>query len=488
MIIYTDHDEERLYPEEEKIADERAEFERDRARIIHSAAFRRLQGKTQVFGVRYGDFFRTRLTHSLEVAQIGKALALRLGADPTLVEAICLAHDIGHPPFGHHGEQVLRARMAALGNFEANAQNLRVLTQLEVKSDRYAGLNLTRGALDGLLKYKALYEFPSGAGALDPSNPHPNPLPQGEGTRGGSGDAHSRTTGEDSRLGSLPQGEGIQGNTLNPLLGHLSEREGAVAGNEMKACYAEDAPLLAWICEKGSLEERSFECQIMDWADDVAYSAHDLEDGINVGMISVQNLRRPANREAVARRVQAGAAERGRSWSEADVLRELDWLAARLSELEGLPTPRHARAALKDLTSRLINEFVRCAQGAPRLGWTEDLSERYRYGLMVPEAQERRCEVLKQVAFVLVFAEPRVTTLAHRAHHMVERLFAVFQAEENAAMYPFEFQDQFTAARGGAARMRVACDYIASMTDFQAERAYQRLFVPGYESILDPLV
>ena len=241
--------------------------ERDRGgRIIHSAmiAFRtlagqagrrsftvrlsRLQGKTQVFGVRYGDFFRTRLTHSLEVAQIGKALAVRLGADPTLVEAICLAHDIGHPPFGHYGEQALRTRMAEHGNFEANAQNLRVLTQLEVKSDRYTGLNLTRSVLDGLLKYKAIH-------------------------------------------GSRP---GLR-----------------------KSCYAEDAPLLEWVCEHGSLEERSFECQIMNWADDVAYSAHDLEDGIHVGMITVHHLRRPSNQDAVIQRVQEEAEERGRSWSAA---------------------------------------------------------------------------------------------------------------------------------------------------------------------------
>jgi dGTPase len=413
------HDEERLYGEEEKAADDRQAFERDRGRIIHSAAFRRLQGKTQVFGVRYGDFFRTRLTHSLEVAQIGKALALKLGADPTLVEAICLAHDIGHPPFGHHGEEVLRARMAAHGKFEANAQNLRVLTQLEVKSVRYAGLNLTRSVLDGLLKHKAMHR-------------------------------------------SMPG--------LN------------------QACYADDADLLNWICAGGSVEERSFECQLMDWADDVAYSAHDLEDGIFVGMINMQHLQRPSNRDAVIGRVRESAEGRGRSWSDTDVLRELDWLEGRLLELEQLPTPRHVRAALKDLTSRLINEFVRCVQAAPRLGWTEELSERYRFGLMIPEAQERRCEVLKQVAFVLVFVEPRVTTLAHRAHYMVDRLFEVFQVEENATMYPLEFQDRFAAAQDDTARRRVACDYIATMTDFQAERTYQRLFVPGYESILDPLV
>ncbi len=419
VFTYTPHDRERFRPEEAKVADEREEFERDRARIIHSAAFRRLQGKTQVFGVRYGDFFRTRLTHSLEVAQIGKGLAMRLGVDSTLVEAICLAHDIGHPPFGHYGEQVLRAGMAAHGSFEANAQNLRVLTQLEVKSDRYVGLNLTRSVLDGLLKYKALH-------------------------------------------GSQP--------------------------NLSKSCYAEDAPLLAWVCANGSPVERSFECQIMNWADDVAYSAHDLEDGIHVGMITLQHLRRPSNQDAVIQRVRESAEERGHAWSPDDVVRELDWLAARLIELEGLPTPRHARAALKGLTSGLINEFVRCAQGAPRLGWTDGQSERYRYGLMVPDAQERRCEVLKQVAFVLVFAEPRVTTLAYRARHMVERLFAVFQDEASAAMYPLEFQDSFAAARDDAQRRRVACDYIATMTDFQAERTYQRLFVPGYESILDPLV
>ena len=419
MIRYTPHDRERLHLEADKVADDREEFERDRARIVHSAAFRRLQGKTQVFGARFGDFFRTRLTHSLEVAQIGKGLAVRLGADPTLVEAICLGHDIGHPPFGHNGEQVLRTRMAAHGNFEANAQNLRVLTRLEVKSEHYEGLNLTRGVLDGLLKYKAIHGSQSGP---------------------------------------------------------------------RKSCYAEDADLLRWACERGSPEERSFECQVMDWADDVAYSAHDLEDGIHVGMITLQHLRRPANLDAVIQRVQKGAEERGRSWPAAEVTQELDWLAARLIELEGLPTPRLARAALKDLTSRLINEFVRCAQAAPRLGWNENISERYRYGLMVPDAQERRCEVLKQVAFVLVFAEPRVATLANRAHHIVERLFEVFQSRENAAMYPLEFQDRFAAARNDTDRRRVACDYIATMTDFQAERAYQRLFVPGYESILDPLV
>lgn len=132
--------------------DERCEFEVDRSRILHSSAFRRLSGKTQVFGIGQSDFFRTRLTHSLEVAQIAKGIALRVGANPELCEAAALAHDIGHPPFGHKGEEVLSSLMADFGGFEANAQNFRVLDRLETKASTHDGLDLTRATLDALFK------------------------------------------------------------------------------------------------------------------------------------------------------------------------------------------------------------------------------------------------------------------------------------------------------------------------------------------------
>jgi len=393
-LNYSASDCARQYPEPRKDDEERGNFEIDRARIIHSAAFRRLQGKTQVFVSGSGDFFRTRLTHSLEAAQIGKGLALRLGTQPDLVEASCLAHDLGHPPFGHTGEAALHACMQKYGGFEGNAQNLRILSRLSTKFIERDGLNLCRATLDSILKYKTPF-----------------------------------------------------------------------APAVKKFYYSDDQALVEWACEGGSLSEKSFECQIMDWADEIAYSVHDLEDGMKAGMITSHRLLNSPHIH--------------------DTLDDahLEWMLAQIRFVEEQSGERSRKAARKELTSRLIHDFVRATQRHER-EVPSTTSERYRYRLLVDPLQRERCRVLKHVMFRLIVEDARVATLESKAERLVQALFQVFSNLEDrtAFLFPDDFREQWERS-DEAGKIRIACDYIAGMTDDYAERIYARLFLPQAGSI-----
>jgi len=394
QIEYTPPDWERIYPESHPSDEERGEFEVDRSRVIHSSAFRRLQGKTQVFMRGSGDFYRTRLTHSLEAAQIAKGLALRLGANPDLLEAVSLTHDLGHPPFGHAGEAALNRCMQEHGGFEGNAQNLRLVSRLSIKALNYDGLNLSRATLDGVLKYKYPY-----------------------------------------------------------------------SPNRQKFYYTEEQPLVEWACIGGSLTERSFDCQLMDWADEIAYSVHDFEDGIKSGMIT-------------SARLKAATA-----FIDDNLLK---WALEQMHLIENQPSERSRKAARKQHTSHLIHEFITSSERLEINGadLPAGISNRYRYKLMIDPIQKARSKTLMEVMLHLMVQDERIATLENKAARIIEGLFSIFSnpEERTAYLFPNDFRDLWNEA-DNEGKLRIACDYIAGMTDEYAEKVYARLFLPNTGSI-----
>ncbi|MBW0116097.1 deoxyguanosinetriphosphate triphosphohydrolase [Pseudonocardia sp. KRD-169] len=409
---YSDHDRERRLPEPPKIGSERrTPFSRDRARVLHSAALRRLAGKTQVVGPGEGAEIsgvpRTRLTHSLEVAQIGRGIAEELGCDPDVVDTAGLAHDIGHPPFGHNGEVALDAWGASCGGFEGNAQTLRILTRLEPKIDHgdvTAGLNLTRATLDASAKY---------------------PWERRPGT---------------SKYGA----------------------------------YADDAAMLAWVREGAPEGRCSIEAQVMDWSDDVAYSVHDVEDGILSGRIDLAALGSAHERAALgATAVTMFGADAGALDEAGDVLLALPVVDAVRGFTPSTATSS-AHIALKRLTSILVGRFVLAAVDATRAAHGDGPLARYAADLVVPPRAAAEVALLKSVALRYVMSDPQRLAMQTRQRELLAELADALLAGAPGTLDPVLAED-WAAAPDDAARRRVVVDQVAVLTDQQAHARHAAL-------------
>ena len=385
--------------------DSRGDFARDRARVLHSAALRRLADKTQVVGPRDGDTPRTRLTHSLEVAQISRGIGEGMGLSPDLCEMAGLTHDIGHPPYGHNGEVALN-EVAPCG-FEGNAQTLRILARLEPKvliDGTSFGLNLTRASLDAAVKY---------------------PL--------------TRTNAD----GSV---------------------------NRKYSAYDEDAAVLEWVREGHVDGAPPMEAQVMDFSDDIAYSVHDVEDGIVSGRVSLRVLWDFVELAALA---EKGAAAFGGDADSlvdaADRLRSLPAIAA-ASEFD---YSLGAWTGLKALTSQLVGRYVGAVTRAT-LGGNDGITLGRQHGrLVVPPDVEAEVRLLKTVAVLYVMDQPSHQARQDRQRDRIYRVHEYLRAGAPGTLDTM-FQAWFNAAETDLERERVIVDQIASMTESRLERTAKK--------------
>ncbi len=403
-------------------ADYRTPFQIDRDRVLHTPTFRRLQNKTQVFWSGEYDFYRTRLTHSLEVAQIGKSISYWLRCrpdghlgddffiDPDLVEAICLSHDLGHPPFGHAGERTLNHLLHAHGGFEGNAQTLRLLTE-RIFSAKRSGMDPTRAFLDGVLKYKSLR----------------------------------------IELGEQPEHHFIYDNQQQYL-------DWAMGGIDFP-------PELT----PGSVRDsfKSIECQVMDWADDTAYSLNDLSDSVRAGFLNIE-------------KIEAWAESQGEATGEATPLGDL-MRAIRKKRVD-------------PFVGKRIGKYIQSTRLETDVNFLSATTNRYHYRLAIDDSVKAESRLFKRLAFEVVFLAPQLKQLEHKGSRMLRQLWEVLGARyisqgtidgQDFQLLPADTAAEIAAAPNEAARARLVCDFLSGMTDGYAARTYKRLFTPDFGSIGD---
>jgi len=425
--------------------DHRHATERDRDRILHSSAFRRLQGKTQIFGVGQADFYRTRLTHSIETAQIAKGIANNMLVEnralarcltPDLVEAAALAHDLGHPPFGHAGEQTLDACLRAISRkahlsgkkvlrFEGNAQTFHILVAAEPKSPAYPGLNLTRATLAAVMKY--------------------------------------------------PYEQDIKND---------------------KFIFTSDVKIARWALQKGGprLQRRqamgnsprtSLACQIIDWADDCAYSVHDVEDALQALFLRAGDLEDAGFvRRVYTHYEQTCASEGAPLLSRTEIRKRMRHLAKKIHPPESGDERAHRKAVLRDI----LNDLITCVSVTRLSG---SMRSDFSWRLIVPDEQRILSVLCKSIIWEAVITDPRVAAMSTKGKEILHDLFDLLLGElvdkKNVALFPRYYRPivEESMAKGELEAARGVSNFLALLTDMDALRLHSLLRGSKSSSIFD---